>query len=272
MLVKFETDEMAFHNKKEEMKMRKWIVAGNWKMNNTVTESIALAKTIKEASSGIQGGAVVLAPPFTALFSVGEIIKGSNLSLAAQNMYYEDKGAFTGEISPVMLKNAGCSYVIIGHSERRKYFQESDADVNLKVKKALEAGLTPMMCVGETEEEREKGITKDIVGRQVKHGLAGLAKIDNIVIAYEPVWAIGTGKVATSVQAQEVHAFIRGILKEIFGGKASDDVCILYGGSVTQDNIGDLITMKDIDGALVGGASLKADAFIGIIRQISQKQ
>jgi triosephosphate isomerase len=251
--------------------MRKRIVAGNWKMHNTVAESIALAIAIKEGVSDFKGGTIVLAPPFTALFSVGEAIKGSNLSLAAQNMHYEDKGAFTGEISPLMLKDIGCSSVIIGHSERRKYFQENDADVNLKVKKALTAGLTPIMCVGETDEEREKGITKDIVGRQVKNGLAGLGKIENIVIAYEPVWAIGTGKVATSAQAQDVHAFIRGILKESFGDTANA-VCILYGGSVTKDNISELIAMEDIDGALVGGASLKADAFIGIIQQISEKK
>lgn len=252
--------------------MRKWIVAGNWKMNNSIAESIALAKTIKEGSSGIQGGTVILVPPFTALFSVSEIIKDSDLSLAAQNMYYEDKGAFTGEVSPVMLKDVGCSHVIIGHSERRKYFQESDSDVNLKVKKALDAGLTPIMCVGETDEEREKGITKDVVGRQVRNGLAGLGKMDNIVIAYEPVWAIGTGKVATTEQAQEVHAFIRGIIKENFGGQTAADVRILYGGSVTKDNIGDLIAMEDIDGALVGGASLKADGFLGIIQKISEKK
>ena len=251
--------------------MRKWIVAGNWKMHNTIAESKALAKAIKEGSSYIQCGSIILAPPFTALSAVGEVIEGSNVFLAAQNMYYEDKGAFTGEISPVMLKDIGCSYVIIGHSERRKYFQEQDNDVNLKVKKALSIGLTPIMCVGETDEEREKGITQDVVGRQIKQGLNGVEKIDNVVIAYEPVWAIGTGKVATSAQAQEVHAFIRGILKEIYSGKA-DDVRILYGGSVTKDNIGDLIAMEDIDGALVGGASLKADGFIGIIKEMSVKK
>lgn len=251
--------------------MRKWIVAGNWKMNNTVAESMALARAIKEGSSGIQDGSIILAPPFTALFSVGQIIKGSNVSMAAQNMYYEDKGAYTGEVSPAMLKDLGCAYVIIGHSERRKYFRESDADVNLKVKKALDTGLTPIMCVGETDEEREKGITKDVVGRQVKNGLAGLQTIDHIVIAYEPVWAIGTGKVATSEQAQEVHAFIRGILRESYG-KAADELSILYGGSVTHENIGDLIAMDDIDGALVGGASLKADGFLGIIKNIAEKK
>ncbi len=251
--------------------MRKWIVAGNWKMHNTIAESIVLAKAIKEGAAASKNGQVVLAPPFTALFSVAETIKGSNVSLAAQNMFYEDKGAFTGEISPGMLKDIGCAYVIIGHSERRKYFHEQDNEVNLKVKKALAAGLTPIMCVGETDEEREKGVTKDVVGRQVKQGVAGVEKIDNMVIAYEPVWAIGTGKIATSEQAQEVHAFIRGIMKEFYSSKA-DDVCILYGGSVTKDNIGDLIAMEDIDGALVGGASLKADGFLGIIQNISGKK
>ena len=251
--------------------MRKWIVAGNWKMHNTIAESIVLAKAIKDGAADFKDGAIVLAPPFTAIFSVGEIIKGSNISLAAQNMYNEDKGAFTGEISPLMLKDAGCSYVIIGHSERRKYFHEQDNHVNLKVKKALTTGLSPIMCVGETDEEREKGVTEDIVGRQIKKGLEGVEKIENAVIAYEPVWAIGTGKVATSAQAQEVHVFIRGILKNIYGNKA-DDVRILYGGSVTKDNVGDLIAMADIDGALVGGASLKADGFLSIIKEISNTE
>jgi triosephosphate isomerase (TIM) len=251
--------------------MRKFIVAGNWKMNNTITESVALAKAIKDGSSDIKDGEVILAPPFTSLFSVAETIKGSNLFLAAQNMSYEDKGAFTGEISPGMLNDIGCTHVIIGHSERRKYFHEQDNDVNLKVKKALSAGLSPIMCVGETDEEREKGITKDVVGRQVKQGLSGVEKIEKVVIAYEPVWAIGTGKVATSAQAQDVHAFIRGILKELYGNTA-DNIRILYGGSVTKDNIGELIAMPDIDGALVGGASLKADGFLGIIKSISSKK
>ncbi|MBN1365614.1 MAG: triose-phosphate isomerase [Syntrophaceae bacterium] len=252
--------------------MRKWIVAGNWKMHNTVAESIALAEAIKNGAAKFQGGKIVLAPPFTALFHVSEVIKGTNLLLGAQNVHNEEKGAFTGEISPVMLKDIGCTYVIIGHSERRKYFHEQDNNVNLKVKKALTTGLIPIMCVGETDEERLKGITNDVVGRQVKQGLKEVEKIDSVVIAYEPVWAIGTGKVATAAQAQEVHAFIRGILKNILGSNAADDVCILYGGSVTKNNIGDLISMADIDGALVGGASLKADEFIGIIKEIAGKK
>jgi triosephosphate isomerase len=251
--------------------MREWIVAGNWKMHNKIAESIALAKAIKEGTTTIKNGEVVVAPTFTALFSVGETIKGSNVFLAAQNMYYEDKGAFTGEISSGMLKDIGCTYVIIGHSERRKYFHEEDQDVNLKVKKALMAGLKPIMCVGETDDERVNGITRSVIDRQIKQGLSGVEKIDNVIIAYEPVWAIGTGKVATPVEAEEVHQFIRGILKDLYGSTA-DDIRILYGGSVTKDNIGDLIAMADIDGALVGGASLKADGFLGIIQNISGKK
>jgi triosephosphate isomerase len=251
--------------------MREWIVAGNWKMHNTIQESMALAKAIVEGVKAIKKGEVVLAPPYTALASVYETIKGSRVTLAAQNMFYEDKGAYTGEVSPGMLKDIGCAYVIIGHSERRKYFHEQDNDVNLKGKKALTTCLKPIMCVGETDEERAKGITQAVVGRQVKQGLNGVEKIDNVVIAYEPVWAIGTGKVATSAQAQEVHAFIRGILKDMYGN-AANNIRILYGGSVTKDNIGELIAMEDIDGALVGGASLKPDGFLGIIQNISEKK
>jgi triosephosphate isomerase len=186
-------------------------------------------------------------------------------------MHYEDKGAFTGEIAPGMLKDIGCTYVIIGHSERRKYFHERDEDINLKVKKALAVGLKPILCVGETEDERIKDVTQSVIDRQIKKALSGVDKIDKVVIAYEPVWAIGTGKVATSIQAEEVHRFIRGILKELYGD-VSKDIRILYGGSVTKDNIGELIGMENIDGALVGGASLKPDAFLGIIHQIFGKK
>ncbi len=247
--------------------MRKWIVAGNWKMHNTLTESVALALAIKEGTSGLKNGEVVVAPPFTALFSVGEAVKGSCVSLAAQNMYFEDKGAFTGEVSPLMLKDVGCTYVIIGHSERRKYFSETDESVNVKVKKALASGLKPIVCVGETDDERVNGITRSVVDRQVRGALAGIDNINNVVIAYEPVWAIGTGKVATSAQAEEVHAFIRGILKELYSA-AAQEIRILYGGSVTKENISELIGMDDIDGALVGGASLKPDGFLGIISKM----
>jgi len=251
--------------------MRKWIVAGNWKMHNTVGESIALAQAIKEGAKDIQNGEVVIAPPFTSLCSVGEAIKGSQVFLAAQNMHYEDKGAFTGEIAPGMLTDVGCTYVLLGHSERRKYFFERDEDINLKVKKAIAVGLKPILCVGETEAERVKGVTQLVVGKQIKKALSCVEKIDNVVIAYEPVWAIGTGKVATSAQAEEVHSFIRGILKALYGD-VSQNIRILYGGSVTKENIGELIGMENIDGALVGGASLKPDAFLGIIQQISGKK
>jgi triosephosphate isomerase len=251
--------------------MRRWMIAGNWKMHNTINDAIALAKAIKEGTQGVTGGEIVLAPPFTALQSVYETIKGSHISLAAQNMFYEDKGAFTGEVAPSMLKDIGCTYAIIGHSERRKYFHETDDTVNLKTRKSLVAGIKPIVCVGETEDEREKGVTEFVVGIQVKKALYGIDKIDDIVIAYEPVWAIGTGKNATSIEAEEVHRFIRNIVGDIYG-----DVCkntrILYGGSVTPDNISELIGMEDIDGALVGGASLKSEGFIGIIRKTSEKK
>lgn len=251
--------------------MRNWIVAGNWKMHNTLAEAQALATAVKEGSKNISDGSIILAPPYTALQAVKHAIKGSHVFLAAQNMHYEDKGAFTGEVSAAMLKDIGCSYVIIGHSERRKYFHEQNADVNLKIKKALANGLTPIVCVGETDEEREQGLTQNVVGRQVDHGLKGVSKIEGIVIAYEPVWAIGTGKVASPQQAQDVHAFIRKILRESYS-KAAGGIRLLYGGSVTKDNIGDLYAMSDIDGALVGGASLKADAFLGIIAEITGKR
>jgi triosephosphate isomerase len=251
--------------------MRIPIVAGNWKMHNTIQESVALAKAIKDGAAGIKKTEVVLAPPFTALYSVYDVIKDSTISLASQNIFYEDKGAYTGEVSPGMLKDVGCTYAIIGHSERRKYFHDRDEDVNLKVKKALATGLKPILCVGETEEERAKGITEFVVGVQVKKALYEIRSLSDIVIAYEPVWAIGTGKVATPIEAEEVHRFIRGVLSEAYSG-TSKDVRILYGGSVTPDNISELIDMEDIDGALVGGASLKPDTFLGIIKKVAEKR
>jgi triosephosphate isomerase len=246
------------------------MVAGNWKMHNTVKEGVTLASAIKDGSEGVKGGTIVIAPVFTALASVSETVRGSHVKLAAQNVFYEEKGAYTGEVAPAMLLDAGCEYVIIGHSERRKYFHETDETVNAKVKKALAFGLKPIVCVGETEEEREKGITEFVVGSQVRKGLYGIGSLKNIVIAYEPVWAIGTGKNATPQEAQEVHAFIRNLLKKSHGDEAGD-VLVLYGGSVTKDNISDLISMDDIDGALVGGASLKSDSFLGIIKAAAAK-
>ena len=250
--------------------MREWIVAGNWKMHNTVKEAVALASAIRDGSKGVKGGTVIVAPVFTALAHVADAIKGSGVKLAAQNLFYEEKGAYTGEIAPAMLVDVGCEYVIIGHSERRKYFHETDEGVNAKTKKALAAGLKPIVCVGETEEEREKGVTEFVVGTQVRKGLYGIESLKNVVIAYEPVWAIGTGKNATPAEAQAVHAFIRELLRKTYGDEAAG-VRILYGGSVTKDNIAELISMADIDGALVGGASLKSDSFLGIITATSQR-
>ena len=251
--------------------MRGWMVAGNWKMNNAVSEAVNLSKSVKENTGGIKGGEVVLSPPFTALSSVYETIKGSHVTLAAQNMFYEEKGAYTGEVSASMIKDIGCTYVIIGHSERRKYFGETDEWVNLKAKKSLSAGLKPIICVGETDAEREKGITEFVVGIQVKKALNGIDSMDDIVIAYEPVWAIGTGKNATPAEAEAVHRFIRNILGDMYGD-ACKNVKILYGGSVTQQNISDLIAMEDIDGALVGGSSLKSEEFVGIIKKVAEKR
>ncbi len=251
--------------------MRAWMVAGNWKMHNTISESVALAEQIIDGVMGITGGEVVIAPAFTALSSVYETIKGSSVTLAAQNMFYEDKGAYTGEISPVMLRDAGCIYAIIGHSERRKHFGERDETVNIKVKKCLSAGLKPIVCVGETLDERETGITEFIVGVQVKKALFGISSLENVTIAYEPVWAIGTGKNATPIEAEEVQKFIRNVIGDMYG-KVCEEIRILYGGSVTRDNFGDLIAMENIDGALVGGASLKSDGFLGIIEKALEKR
>ncbi|MDR2017657.1 MAG: triose-phosphate isomerase [Syntrophobacterales bacterium] len=251
--------------------MRNWMVAGNWKMYNTIPEATTLAAQIREGMKGITGGEVVVAPAFTALAATCDIIKGSSIILAAQNMFYEEKGAYTGEISLAMLKDAGCTYVIIGHSERRKYFHESDENVNLKVKKCLAAELKPIVCVGETLEEREQGVTEFVVGQQVRKAFYGLQSLNGVVIAYEPVWAIGTGKNALPMEAEETHRFIRHVIGDMFG-EEQGSVRILYGGSVTHENIGDLIGMKDIDGALVGGASLKAESFLGIIEKVSEKR
>ncbi len=241
------------------------MIAGNWKMHNTIKDSVALASAIKEEAGGFKGGTVVVAPVFTSLAAVAAVLKGSPVKVAAQNLFYEEKGAYTGEVAPGMLLDAGCEYVIIGHSERRKYFHETDETVNVKAKKALASGLMPIICVGETEEEREKGVTEFVVGAQVRKALYAIESLKNITIAYEPVWAIGTGKNATPKEAEEVHAFIRNLLRATYRDE-SGAVLILYGGSVTKDNIGELIAMQDIDGALVGGASLKSDSFLSIIK------
>ena len=248
--------------------MRKPIVVGNWKMHKTVQESVALVEELKPLVADLQEVEIGVCPPFTSLSDVSRVLEGSNVYLGAQNMYWEPQGAYTGEISAGMLLSVGCKYVIIGHSERRIHFGEPDEWVNRKVKAALEAGLVPIMCVGETLEQRQEGVTQKVVGRQVTEGLKGLSpeQVAGMVIAYEPVWAIGTGLTAKPEQAQEVQAFIRGRLEELFGGDAARSVRIQYGGSIKPENARDLFVQPDIDGGLVGGASLKADSFAQIIR------
>lgn len=248
-------------------KNRKPIIAGNWKMNKTTVEARDLASKLIPLVSGVKDREIVLGPPFTALHSVSGAIKGTNISLAAQNMHWEDKGAFTGEISAEMLLDLGCRYVIIGHSERRQYFGETDETVNKKVKQALKKGLLPIMCVGETLAEREAGKLNEIISRQVTGGLKEISVRDmkKVVIAYEPVWAIGTGETATPEQANEVHALIRQKVKSLYNAEIADGLRIQYGGSVTPDNVSSLMAKPDIDGALVGGASLKPESFAALV-------
>jgi len=248
--------------------MRTPILAGNWKMYNTIEESRSLVRGLKNELGTITGREVIVAPAFTSLGAVLAEVQGSVIKVAAQNMHWEDKGAFTGEVSPTMLKDIGCTHVIIGHSERRQYFAETNQTVNKKVRSALNRGLTPIMCVGETLQERESGSTIRIVEAQVREGLAGLtaAEIAHTIIAYEPVWAIGTGKTASPAQAQEVHKAIRNILADIAGSSVANGLRILYGGSVKPDNIDELMREQDIDGALVGGASLKVESFARIVK------
>ncbi len=247
--------------------MRKPFIAGNWKMNPGVNAGIALVRELKNSLSEYKDLEIVIIPPFTHLYPVKKEIYGTNIKLGAQNMHWEEKGAFTGEISPLMLKEIGCSYVIIGHSERRKYFGETDEIVNLKAKSALTQGLYPIICIGETLEEREKGVTFNIVEEQLRISINGFSEEDimKTVIAYEPVWAIGTGKNAAPEQAEEVHSFIRNIVGEIYGIENSNYVIIIYGGSVTMENSYSLLKMKNVDGFLVGGASLKGNSFTGIV-------
>lgn len=243
-------------------------IAGNWKMNKTVQEAVDLVRGLKKSLSGAKGVEVAVAPPFTALSAVHQEIEGSSIRLAAQNLYWEEKGAFTGEISPVMLKEVGCHYVIIGHSERRQFFGETDETVNRRIKAALASGLKVIFCIGETLQEREGEKTFSVMERQIEGGLQGFGdqEIRNAVIAYEPVWAIGTGKTATPKQAEEVHGFIRRKLEKLYSREISEEIRIQYGGSVTPENIRALMDQPDIDGALVGGASLKADSFSNIVR------
>ena len=242
------------------------LIAGNWKMNKTAAEAVALATEIRAGADG-PAVDVLVSPPFTVLAAVAKALEGSKVLLAGQNMHSELSGAFTGEIAAPMLKDVGCSHVILGHSERRQLFGETDEGVAKKTKVALDNGLLPISCVGETLEEREGGKTVDVVGRQVDAVLNALTADEaaKIVIAYEPVWAIGTGKVATPEQAQEIHAFIRSRIAAIHGQGVADGLRILYGGSVKPDNVKGLMALPDVDGALVGGASLKADSFLKLV-------
>ncbi len=248
--------------------MRKPIIAGNWKLNNTEKEAVDLVTALRNNLNNVTEVDIVVCPVFTVLPVVHDVLLESNIGLGAQNVFWEDSGAFTGEISAPLLKDIGVQYVIIGHSERRQYFGETDEMVNKRTKAALAHGLTPIVCVGEVLAQREENKTFDVIQTQCVGAFAGLtaAEMEKIVIAYEPVWAIGTGKTATPGQAQEIHKFIRGLLAKLYDENISQTIRIQYGGSVKPENSAELMSQPDIDGALVGGASLKAEPFIGIIK------
>ena len=248
---------------------KKPFIAGNWKMFKTVPEAVDTVQKLHEASLGLEKAQFVVVPPFTALSEVSRALQGSPVQIGAQNMYWEEQGAFTGEVSAPMLKNVGCTYVVIGHSERRQFFGETNETVNKKIKSALTHGLIPIMCIGESLEERENGNTITKVQTQITEGLKGLEaeQVRQIIIAYEPIWAIGTGLTATPDQAQEVHRFIRSDLAEKHGNDVASCAIILYGGSVKPENSYSLLKEKDINGALVGGASLKAESFAEISKE-----
>ena len=243
-------------------------MVANWKMHKTVKESVDFAHQLAGKLSESAKSDVVIAPPFTSLHPVAEELRDSAIYLSAQNLHWDEKGAYTGEVSAGMLVDVGCKYVIIGHSERRAFFNESDGDINRKIKIALKFNLRPIFCIGETSDERESGKTFAVIKKQMKEGLIDLASDDirRIIIAYEPIWAIGTGKTASPNQAEEVHSFIRNMIREIHGTNVSGKTMILYGGSVNPDNIADLMSQPDIDGALVGGASLDVEKFIKVVK------
>ncbi len=248
---------------------RRCFIAGNWKMNKNATESVALAREVRSAVASARAQVeIAVAPVFTALQAVAKVLEDSNVSLAAQNCHASESGAFTGEVAAPMLKDVGCSWVILGHSERRQFFGETDAGVNRKIAAVLKAGMQPIVCVGETLAEREGNTTFEVVAKQLNGALSGFKAEEarQFVVAYEPVWAIGTGKTATSRQAQDVHAHIRGLLKALWGAEVAQLIRIQYGGSVKADNAAELLSQPDIDGALVGGASLKAADFAAIIK------
>jgi triosephosphate isomerase len=254
--------------------MRKTIIAGNWKMYKTIPEAIELANGLKRELFKLEGHSIdiVLCPPFTALSEVSEVVAESNIQLGAQDVYWRAEGAFTGEVSCQMLIDAGCQFVIMGHSERRQYFHETNESVNKKIKAALSAGLTPIVCVGETLNEREKNLTFKVLDDHVVNGFKDINAEDvlKLVIAYEPVWAIGTGKTATPLQAQEAQKYIRGLLKKMYNEEVVRGVRIQYGGSVKTDNISEIMKQPDVDGALVGGASLSIESFSTIVKKASE--
>ena len=249
------------------MANRRPLIAGNWKMFKTCSEAVEAAGQLVKLVAMTSDVDVMIAPQFTALAPVSDVVRGSRVSLGAQNLFWETEGAYTGEISSVMLVSVGCKYVIIGHSERRQYFDETDETVNKKIKAAIKNDLVPVLCVGESEKERESKETFAVLDKQVKKGLEGFSSddLETLVIAYEPVWAIGTGKTATTDQAQEAHQFLRSVLEKSFGNMLAKSIRILYGGSVKSNNIAELMAMPDIDGALVGGASLDPETFSKIV-------
>ncbi|OAT80224.1 triose-phosphate isomerase [Desulfotomaculum copahuensis] len=254
--------------------MRVPLMAGNWKMYKTVDQAVEFVRGLKAALAGAGGAEVAVCPPFTALAAVARELAGSQIALGAQNMYWAEEGAFTGEISPLMLKEIGCRYIILGHSERRQYFGETDQTVNKKVKAALKHGLTPIVCVGEQLAEREAGRTEAVIKTQIDGSLAGLTadELAGLVVAYEPVWAIGTGRTASTRDAQQVNGYIRALLAGLAGHGAAGRVRIQYGGSVKPDNAAGLMAEPDIDGALVGGASLQVDSFAAIVRAAGNRE
>lgn len=249
--------------------MRIPLIAANWKMNATVTEAVALVESMRDKLDEIRGVEKVICPPFISLTAVKELIENSSLELGAQNMHFEGKGAYTGEISPLMLSGL-CRFVILGHSERREHFSESDVIINRKVQAALEFGLMPILCVGERLEENEAGRTIEVITKQIRADLAEVTSLRGLVIAYEPVWAIGSGRAASGQQANDTIGIIRRLIAEIYSDKIAQEMRILYGGSVSSANIAEFISQPEIDGALVGGASLKAEEFVTIVEQTAK--
>ena len=246
--------------------MRTPFIAGNWKMNTTVAQASTLVAEMRERLDRVEGVEKVLCPPFISLATIGELLRGTSIKLGAQNMYFEEKGAYTGEVSPLMLSQL-CEFVILGHSERRQYFAETDELINKKVGAALKIALTPILCVGERLEEKEAGETAEVVARQVRGALEGIESPQGLVIAYEPIWAIGTGKAATPPESNDTTGLLRRTVAQLYGEEFAQGVRILYGGSVTASNIAGFMEQPEIDGALVGGASLKAEEFLSIVEQ-----